>query len=136
MGFWIEYGFAIRGEPNELRKLQRNLRRVVKKCDRELNEFRDLLNIERGGMADWFSLSRVKKGALYLWVYIRCNWMDYAEFAQALRKRFVGDGPEMFYMINEGDLDPRLVEEYGVVTNDKEGKCFAYNPSYLVDEKI
>ena len=138
MGFWIEYGFAVKDEPRSVRNQQKPMNRIIKKCDKSRNDLRTAIGIRQDGKADWMTEAVIRKGILYLWTYIRCGWMDYNEFAAALRKRFVGDGPEMYFMINENDLDPGRADENGVVTNDKDGKYFAYQdiPLHFTDETI
>ncbi len=136
MGFWIYYQYAIKGRKEELKKVQRRLNRFIEKNEGSLNAFRGALDLKPGGMADWIEKFRYKKGVLYAWTGIRCNWDDPVSFGKALRRE-VGSEPEIYFLVDEGDLDPG--NPCPLLTNDTSGTIFpnpCHEPVETINETI
>ena len=123
MGFWIYYKIAVVDDKKSIRRLCRNINR----CE-TFNELREWLGLNTGGMADMFTEPEINGNTLTFWASIRCNWMNAPDFCSAL-KDATSETAEVYFLIDERDLDPGNADEFQYITNDKDLKVFGdYKP--------
>lgn len=124
MGTWICYKIAVIDTPETLGKLKTVISEFAGKEEGQFNALRAALNLTKGGLADYVSEPETKNDVLSFWIGIRNRYLDdLTDFCKAFKAKYAPEG-EIYFLIDETDIDPGYAAEIGLITNDKDLRAF------------